>query len=120
PGRRRLIDRTFPKDFAFMTLLRPLRTILAAVSLLFVAAPASAQELNLYTTREPGLIKPLVDAFTKATGIRVNSIFVRDGLAERVQAEGQRSPADLLMTVDIGNLVDLVDRGLTQPAKSAV
>lgn len=103
-----------------MTLLRPLRTILAAGSLLFVAAPASAQELNLYTTREPGLIKPLVDAFTKATGIRVNSIFVRDGLAERVQAEGQRSPADLLMTVDIGNLVDLVDRGLTQPAKSAV
>jgi hypothetical protein len=44
----------------------------------------AAQQLNLYTTREPGLIQPLLDAFTKATGIKVNTIFVRDGLAERV------------------------------------
>lgn len=101
-------------------LFRRLRLAATAGAALLIAAPVSAQELNLYTTREPGLIKPLVDAFTKATGIRVNSIFVRDGLAERVQAEGARSPADLLMTVDIGNLVDLVDRGLTQPAASAV
>jgi iron(III) transport system substrate-binding protein len=78
------------------------------------------QQLNLYTTREPGLMKPLMDAFTKATGITVNSIFVKDGLAERVGAEGAKSPADVLMTVDIGNLVDLVEKGLTQPLKSAV
>jgi len=90
-----------------------------AVSLLCVPA-ASAQEVNLYTTREPGLIKPLIDAFTRSTGITVNSIFVRDGLAERVAAEGTRSPADLLMDVDIGALINLVDRGLTQPVRSAV
>ncbi len=84
------------------------------------AASAAAQEINLYTTREPGLIKPLVDAFTKSTGIKVNSIFVRDGLAERVTAEGTRSPADVLMTVDIGALIDLTDKGLTQPVQSAV
>ena len=53
-----------------------------------VAAPAAAQEVNLYTTREPGLIQPLIDAFTKSSGIKVNSIFVKDGLAERVAAEG--------------------------------
>ena len=81
--------------------------------------PAAAQQLNLYTTREPGLMQPLIDAFTKATGVKVNSIFVRDGLAERVAAEGTRSPADMLMTVDIGALVDLVGKGLTQPVKSA-
>jgi iron(III) transport system substrate-binding protein len=84
------------------------------------AADAAAQEVNLYTTREPGLMKPLIDAFTRATGIKVNSIFVKDGLAERVAAEGAKSPADVLMTVDVGGLVDLVEKGLTQPVKSAV
>lgn len=84
------------------------------------SAAASAQEVNLYTTREPGLIQPLLDAFTEETGIEVNSIFVRDGLAERVAAEGERSPADVLMTVDFGNLIDLVEKGLTQPVESDV
>ena len=84
------------------------------------AAPADAGEVNLYTTREPGLIQPLLDAFTASTGIRVNTVFVRDGLLERVRAEGERSPADVLMTVDTGNLLDLVDDGRTQPVESAV
>jgi iron(III) transport system substrate-binding protein len=92
----------------------------AAAAAVMAATPASAQELNLYTTREPGLIQPLIDAFTKSTGVKVNSIFVKDGLAERVSAEGAKSPADVLMTVDLGNLVDLVDKGLTQPVQSQV
>jgi len=45
-------------------------------------------------------------------------VFVKDGLLERVKAEGARSPADVLMTVDIGALMDLVDGGVTQPVKS--
>jgi iron(III) transport system substrate-binding protein len=94
--------------------------IAAAAAALMAAAPVSAQELNLYTTREPGLIQPLIDAFTKATGVRVNSIFVKDGLAERLSAEGTKSPADVLMTVDLGNLIDLVDKGLTQAVQSQV
>jgi iron(III) transport system substrate-binding protein len=81
---------------------------------------AAAQEVNLYTTREPGLIQPLLEAFTRESGIGVNSIFVRDGLAERVAAEGTRSPADILMTVDFGDLINLVERDLTQPVQSAV
>lgn len=94
-------------------------TIVAAGLVLagLLAAPASA-EVNLYTTREPGLIRPLLEAFTQASGIKVNTVFVDKGLAERVAAEGERSPADLLMTVDVGNLVDLVDKGLTQPLRS--
>ena len=57
-----------------------------------VAAPVAAQELNLYTTREPGLIQPLLDAFTEQSGVTVNSLFVRGGLAERVgpRAHGRR------------------------------
>ena len=83
------------------------------------AAALADGEVNLYTTREPGLIQPLIDVFTKETGITVNTVFVKDGLPERVAAEGANSPVDVLMTVDIGGLVDLVDKGVTQPIESA-
>jgi iron(III) transport system substrate-binding protein len=94
-------------------------TAVVVLSTLALGASVSAQEINLYTTREPGLIQPLIDSFTTTTGVKVNSIFVRDGLAERVAAEGSRSPADILMTVDIGALIDLVEKGLTQDVRSA-
>jgi len=79
---------------------------------------ALAAEVNLYTTREPGLIKPLLDAYTARTGTTVNTVFVEKGLAERVAAEGARGKADVLMTVDIGNLIELVDRDLAQAVRS--
>jgi iron(III) transport system substrate-binding protein len=92
----------------------------AGLAILSFSQGAVAQEINLYTTREPGLIQPLMDSFTKSSGIEVNSIFIKDGLAERVAAEGTRSPADVLMTVDIGALIDLVEKGLTQSVQSDV
>lgn len=81
-------------------------------------AHAANDELTLYTTREPALIQPLISAFSAQSNIKVNTVFVKDGLLERVKAEGARSPADVLMTVDIGALMDLVDGGVTQPVKS--
>ena len=92
----------------------------AAASIGAFSSSAAAQEVNLYTTREPGLIRPLLDAFTKASGVKVNAVFVKEGIAERVTAEGKLSPADVMMTVDFGNLVDLVDKGLTQSVQSKV
>lgn len=92
----------------------------AAVVLQVGTLAAGAEELNIYTTREPKLVEPLLDAFTKESGVKVNTIFLKDGMPERVEQEGEASPADILMTVDIGNLVDLVDRGLTQPVESDV
>jgi len=97
-----------------MSLLRTL-----VLSVLAAAAGAASAEVNLYTTREPGLIQPILEAFTQDTGIEANTIFVKDGLLERVRAEGDKSPADVLMTVDIGNLIDLVRGGVTQPIESA-
>jgi len=92
---------------------------LASVMLFGVSAPAMAQgSLTLYTTREPGLIQPLLDAFTESTAIKVDTVFVKDGLIERVKAEGANSPADVLMTVDFGNLIDLVEADLTQSIHS--
>lgn len=97
------------------------KSVLLAGSLtLAVGAQAYAAELNIYTTREPGLIQPLLDSFKSSTGITVNTVFLKDGLAERVATEGASSPADILMAVDAGNLVDLVDKGVTQPVESAV
>ncbi len=106
-------------------MLRFPRAAVAALALggLSVVAPsafAQSQEVNLYTTREPGLIQPLMDDFTAETGIKVNALMVQQGLAERVEAEGENSPADVLMLVDYGGLIDLVDRGLTQPVESGV
>ncbi|KAF1022268.1 MAG: Iron uptake protein A1 [Paracidovorax wautersii] len=104
----------------FAILNRARKACLLAVAAAAVCLPAhAAGEVTLYTTREPGLIQPLLAAFTARTQIQVNTVFVKDGLLERVKAEGQRSPADLLMTVDVGNLLDLVEGGVTQPVQSA-
>jgi iron(III) transport system substrate-binding protein len=94
------------------------KTLFTAVSFVSVASMASAAEVSIYTTREPGLIQPLLDSFKASTGITVNTVFLKDGLAERVASEGESSPADILMTVDAGNLVDLVEKGVTQPIES--
>lgn len=92
--------------------------LLLASGLLPATTAQAQQVVNIYTTREPGLAAPLFEAFTKATGIEVKSVFIKDGLAERVKAEGATSPADVLMTVDVGNLLDVVDAGVTQPVET--
>jgi iron(III) transport system substrate-binding protein len=102
-----------------MTLIRAGGT--AAALLTFLSAtPASAQggDVNVYTYRETKLIQPLFDAFTKETGIKVNTISASSGLEQRIASEGQNSPADVLLTVDIGRLMDAVNAGVAQPIKS--
>lgn len=92
--------------------------IAASVLALCAASPVLSAEVSIYTTREPGLIQPILDKFTESTGVAVNTVFLESGLAERVLAEGESSPADILMTVDFGNLIDLVNQGVTQPIES--
>lgn len=72
-------------------------------------------EVNVYSYRQPELIQPLLDAFTKETGIETNVLFLDKGLVERIQAEGINSPADILLTVDIARLVEAKEGGVTQP-----
>ena len=85
-----------------------------------VVAPVIAEEVNVYSYRQPELIRPLTDAFTAQTGIKVNSVFLKKGMVERLQAEGKRSPADLIFTVDISRLAGVVDAGLTQAVESEI
>ncbi|MCA4798315.1 extracellular solute-binding protein [Acinetobacter towneri] len=100
--------------------MKPLSKLSLLVTglLAFGASVAQAAEVNLYTTREPVLIQTLLTEFTQKTGVKVNTVFIKDGLLERVKAEGRRSPADVMLTVDFGNLVDLVESGLTQRVSS--
>ena len=91
---------------------------IALLALIF-ASPVMADEVNIYSHRQPELIQPLLDQFTAETGIAVNVAFVDKGMAERLKAEGDRSPADLVLTVDIGRLIELVGAEVLQPVQDA-
>ena len=78
---------------------------MAAIGVSVLAPPLhAAEQVNVYSYRQPFLVEPLFQAFTEKTGIEVKVIFAKKGLIERVKAEGARSPADILLTVDIGRL----------------
>lgn len=98
------------------------RTIVAMAVL--IAAAAHAQDskiLNLYSSRHYHTDEALYGNFTKATGIRINRIEAgEDALIERIRNEGERSPADVLITVDAGRLWRAEQLGFFQPVKSAV
>jgi iron(III) transport system substrate-binding protein len=89
-----------------------------AVSVTSGAALAQAGDVNVYTYRETKLVQPLFDAFSKDTGIKVNVISASSGLEQRIKTEGALSPADVLLTVDIGRLEDAVRAGISQPIVS--
>jgi iron(III) transport system substrate-binding protein len=78
----------------------------------------AAEEVNVYSYRQPFLVEPIFDSFTRETGIEVNVVFAKKGLIERLKREGRNSPADLMLTTDIGRLNDLVEGDLVQPAVS--
>lgn len=99
-----------------MTVMRPA----LALALCSIALPAMAEEINIYSHRQPELIQPLIDAYTKETGVAVNIAFVDKGMSERLVAEGDRSPADLVLTVDIARLTQVVGAGVTQAVTSDV
>lgn len=101
---------------------RKVGIILGAALALAMALAAAGQgardEVNVYSYRQPFLIRPLFDAFERQTGIKVNVVFAEKGLVERLRQEGDNSPADLIFTVDIGRLSDAREAGLTQPVKT--
>lgn len=96
-------------------------TLLGMTAIAATSGAALADgEVNVYSYRQPELIQPLVDAFTKETGITANVLFLDKGLVERIAAEGANSPADVILTVDIGRLVEAKDGGVTQPLENEI
>ncbi len=105
---------------------RRLALVLAATAalsgtLISCGKAPSDDKLVVYSARNEQLIKPLFDRYTAETGTPIE--FVTDSagpLLQRLQAEGSNTPADVLLTVDAGNLWQAADSGLLQPINSAV
>ncbi len=93
------------------------------IALLATALPlgsfaAADGVVNVYSYRQPPLVEPLFKAFTAKTGISVKMIFAEKGLLERLEQEGPLSPADVLLSSDVGRLVEAAAKGLAQPVVS--
>ncbi|MGB1709442.1 MAG: extracellular solute-binding protein, partial [Candidatus Puniceispirillaceae bacterium] len=110
------------KRVAGRTVLR--RALLASlgfvVGLTGLATSAVAAELNIYSHRQQFLLQPFLDAFTAETGISTKVVYASKGLAQRLKAEGEASPADVILTVDIARLAEYADLDLLSPADSAI
>ena len=93
----------------------------AAISMaVCIAGEVVAGELNIYSHRQQFLLQPFLDAFTAETGIKTNVVYASKGLAQRLQAEGEASPADVVLTVDISRLSEYAELDLLSPVTSDI
>ncbi|WKT00113.1 Fe(3+) ABC transporter substrate-binding protein [Gallibacterium salpingitidis] len=97
------------------------KSLLAASLFATLATSAfAANEVNVYSYRQPYLIEPILKEFEAQSGVKVNLIFADKGLVERVKREKELTPADVLLTVDISRVMELVNAGLAEHVHSAV
>ena len=97
-----------------------LMLVLAAATPLLATSAQADGEVNLYSYRQPFLIEPMLDEFTRQTGTKVNVVFAKKGMVEKIKAAGDNNPADAVLTVDIGRLDALHKAGLLESVDSAV
>lgn len=90
------------------------------VSVMGAGQAAAAAEINIYSHRQQFLLQPFLDAFTAETGIKTRVVYASQGLAQRLQAEGEASPADVILTVDIARLSEYAELDLLAPVESPV
>ena len=98
--------------------MKKLLVMTAAVSGVLSPIAMAAEEVNVYSYRQPFLVQPMFDEFTKETGIKVNVKFSKTGIAEQLKKEGEYSPADVVLTTDISRLVELANEEVVQPVES--
>ena len=90
------------------------------VFLMMLPAVTYADELVIYSARKEHLIQPLIDAYSTETGTSISFITDKEGpLLQRLKAEGKNTHADLLITVDAGNLWHAASEGMLQKVSSA-
>ena len=95
-------------------------SILSIMAIVFISNLVNAQSLNIYSHRQPYLLKPFIEAYTKKTGVKLNVVYSSKGLAQRLAAEGANSPADLILTVDIARLYRYEDLDLLAKIDSKI
>ncbi|MCF5467548.1 extracellular solute-binding protein [Pseudomonas syringae] len=98
------------------------KRLLAALTLTLLGGTAqAADEVVVYSSRIDELIKPVFDAYTAKTGVKIKFITDKEApLMQRIKAEGENATADLLLTVDAGNLWQAEQMGILQPFTSPV
>ena len=94
--------------------------LLLIIITIFISNIAKAKILNIYSHRQPYLLKPFIEAYTKKTGVKLNVVYSSKGLAQRLAAEGANSPADLILTVDIARLYRYEDLDLLAKIDSKI
>ena len=100
---------------------RTVITLLFLIGIIVYAGTAFSQELVVYSARKEHLIKPVFDEYTKETGVKIKYITDKAPvLLQRLKAEGNNSPADLLITVDAGNLWHAAKEGVLLPVQSEI
>ncbi|MFA0811083.1 Fe(3+) ABC transporter substrate-binding protein [Microbulbifer epialgicus] len=93
---------------------------IATVGLIGAIGANAAEQVNIYSYRQPFLIEPILEEFTEKTGIETKVVYASKGLNERLQREGRNSPADLVLTSNTSSLMDLLNKQLTQPVSSEI
>ncbi len=101
-------------------LIRHIGTIFIITTIIFTLKPVLAQEkiVNIYSYRQPDLIAPLLQEFSKQTGIKTKLLYLNKGLVERLKAEGANSPADIILTTDFSRLIALKNAHLLRKVTS--
>ncbi len=100
--------------------MKNLLALSALTCAIITPVATAAEEVNVYSYRQPFLVEPMFDEFTKETGIKVNVKFAKTGIAEKLAQEGEYSPADVLLTTDISRLAELTNKGLVQKVDSKI
>ena len=96
-------------------------SICASLFILVSCAYEPADELTIYTSRQPQLIEPIIEKFSLETGIKVNFLSGNaQELMERIDVEGDNSPADIFMTVDAGVLWQAAERDIFSSTNSKI
>ncbi len=100
--------------------MKKLLSVSALIAGMFASNAMAAEEVNVYSYRQPFLVEPMFEIFSKETGIKVNVKFAKNGLAEKLAQEGKLSPADVILTTDISRLAELTNKNLVQPVDSKI
>lgn len=86
----------------------------------FTLQTVCAETINIYTYRQPELLRPFLNAYEKQTGVTFQTVYAPQGLIARLQSEGENSKADIVLTVDISRITELDKTGLLAPLDSDI
>ena len=96
-------------------------TIILSIFILVSCSYQANDELTIYTSRQPQLLEPIIEDFFQDTGIKVNLLSGNaQELMERIDIEGENSPADIFMTVDAGVLWQATERKIFSETNSDI